>query len=83
MARIYPGMGFIDGLTVICDGNPGAMQVVAALVKRSWLADVIRLDDMGIYGADIWVLFKDTCHEDLDGLHAELLRMDADRRVYS
>lgn len=52
-------------------GNPGAMGVLATVLKdgekidpqdfAGGLGAILHLDSMGIYGSDIWLLYKDVC----------------------
>lgn len=54
-------------LEVICAlsaGNPGAVMVCAQLYKEDPLT-LFTLDQEGVYGEDIWLIYKDLCHEDL------------------
>lgn len=62
-------------LVKMCDGNPGALNVLITLVKESEKIDLdaafgpythlLNLDSAGIYGPSIWVLFKDTCGQNI------------------
>lgn len=57
------------------EGNPGAITVMARLVKANPLIDpdcafgdwgaLISLDALDIYGSRIWMLYKDVCKESL------------------
>jgi hypothetical protein len=66
---------FVDGMTgeeyiaALADGNPGAVDAIVNMVSITQkafpnapggaLCGVLLLDDFGIYGPDIWRLFKD------------------------
>jgi hypothetical protein len=62
-----------DAIFKLSDGNPGAVSVMAGLVKISEAVDpddvfgpfgpMICLDSYGIYGSRIWVLYKYCCGE--------------------
>lgn len=67
-----------DGITIIhkiSEGNPGAVTVLMLLFKhneridpQSWmgpLGTILDLDTHGIYGSNIWILFKDICKQDI------------------
>lgn len=58
----------------MCDGNPGAVGVLVNLVTShpDGFVDLHRLDDAGIYGPAIWVLYKDACGENLDTLRGAI-----------
>lgn len=59
----------------LADGNPGAATVCCELLKNGEKIDpdsmlgglgcLLSLDTHGIYGASIWMLYKDVCGEDL------------------
>lgn len=48
-------------------GNPGALNVVLALMKQGdkGLFALLSLDTLGIYEHHIWMLYKDECKEDI------------------
>ena len=58
------------------DGNPGAANVLAMLLKHGAEIDpdaafggfgcVLALDTLEIYGSDIWVFYKDVCGQELE-----------------
>jgi hypothetical protein len=62
----------------MADGNIGALTVMLALWKDTHTIDpqsaleglgpILALDDMGIYGSHIWILYKDICGQDLRNL---------------
>src|ERR1700729_2787466 len=50
----------------LCDALPGPMDVVLrTLASPEGLVVVYGLDELGIYGSDIWVAYKDVCGQDL------------------
>ena len=69
-------------LTKMCEGNPGALTVMIEIIKQNTTIDpddamagfgpLLRLDSAGIYGPGIWVLYKDTCGQDLTKMLAVL-----------
>lgn len=56
-------------------GNPGALRVVMELMTEEAdidpdsalgaLGSILSLDQMGIYGSEIWMLYKDVCGCDI------------------
>lgn len=62
----------MEMLVAMAEGNPGAATVLAQTINHKWknnipgLLVVLHLDDLEIYGSDIWVLYKNCCGEDLD-----------------
>jgi hypothetical protein len=71
--RINLEMSFLDGIIVMAEGNPGALTAIAELTKLSPKVDpqsylgmwtpLLSLDGDGIYGSDIWLLYKDVCKQ--------------------
>lgn len=61
-------------LVKMSDGNPGALSVMSGLLEKvpqidpqcalGGLMVILCFDDMGIYGSDIWLLYKDVCDSD-------------------
>lgn len=59
----------------ISEGNPGAVTVCLQLLKHGAKIDpdamfgglgcLLSLDSYAIYGASIWMLYKDVCKEDI------------------
>ncbi|MES1989238.1 MAG: hypothetical protein V4440_14635 [Pseudomonadota bacterium] len=76
-ARIDLTDSGIDILMKMSDGNPGALTVIADLMKKESSIDpdsifsqfgistILSMDTHGIYGSDIWILFKDICKQNL------------------
>lgn len=64
-----------DAAGAMCDGNPGALTVMMAMLTRGdeidpgsfagGLLAILSMDTRGIYGSRIWMLYKDVCGEDL------------------
>lgn len=57
-------------VVLIGEGNPGATSVLAQLLEipHGWLA-MLDLDEHGVYGSNIWVLYKDVYGEDITKFH--------------
>jgi len=59
----------------LAEGNPGAMRVCCEVLRDGSDIDpanalqgfgpLLMLDDLGIYGPDIWLLYKDVCNQNL------------------
>lgn len=49
----------------LAEGNPGAITVLAQLQSMPELIDYL-LYETNKRGPDIWVLYKDMCHEDIE-----------------
>lgn len=60
------------------EGNPGAATVMMGLLKAGPLGfmDVLTLDDMNIWGVQIWVAYKDYCGSEIEKLQAALKSRD-------
>lgn len=65
----------ITSITKIAEGNPGALRVCMELLLNGsaidpdsvmgGLGNLLSLDTHGIYGSEVWMLYKDVCGEDL------------------
>mgnify|MGYP001601780612 CR=1 FL=1 len=81
--RINLGDDSIAVLGKLADGNIGALNVLLNLLKENETIDpdsavgafgtILALDQLGIYGSHIWILFKYRCGQSLTKL-AALLR---------
>lgn len=69
--RIKLEMTVKEAIVAMADGNPGAISVMAGILKEGPIIDpdcesffhILGLDSLGIYGSQIWVLFKDLCEQ--------------------
>ena len=69
-----------DILLKMSDKNPGALSVLMSALERSHKIDpqgamggvgiILLLDNFGICGSDIWILYKDVCGESLPAMFA-------------
>lgn len=83
MNRITLDTSFENGIVAMCEGNPGAVNVCMRLLGKpesgnnslefaeGWM-NICRLDDMEIYGSDIWICYKDICQCDIDVLKKQI-----------
>jgi len=72
--RIQPEDSVEEMLIKMSEGNPGAMRVLMDLAEISPIVDpqnlvgafgpILNLDVVGLYGPNIWMLYKDVCGED-------------------
>ena len=67
-ARINLKMNLIEAIIALSEGNPGAVTVCSRLVKEveHGIITLCHLDDMEIYGSDIWLCYKDICKMDIN-----------------
>lgn len=65
--RITIDSTVLEAATALAEGNPGAASVIGKVLENSefGLIDLAHLDDDDIYGADIWIGYKDVCKQDL------------------
>jgi hypothetical protein len=66
--RINLSSTTLEALVAMSDGNPGAAVALSELIKNDeskGLLQVLMLDEWGIYGSDIWVLYSDICQKDV------------------
>jgi hypothetical protein len=74
-ARIQRTDTAISAAMKMGEGNPGALQVCAMMLRdgakidpddfAGGLGNLLSLDTLGCYGSRIWMLFKDVCELDL------------------
>ena len=75
MSKITISDTIQDVFVKMSEGNPGALRVCMDIYNQDGdidpqgampsLSPLLRLDDMGIYGPEIWVLYKDVCNSDI------------------
>jgi hypothetical protein len=78
MGRIQLDDSMMSALMKMCEGNPGGLNVLMELVRQVPCIDpacalgglhyVLQLDDLGLYGPKIWMLFKDVCGQKIEGI---------------
>lgn len=76
--RITLSDNVMSAMMKLGEGNPGALSVLTSLFKEGKNIDklnafegfgpILSLDALGIYGSDIWLLYKDICNESLVNL---------------
>jgi len=64
-----------DIVVKLAEGNPGALSVCVQMLTETekidpdailkGLSGLLMLDTLGIYGSEIWILYKDVCGEDI------------------
>ena len=74
MSRVELTDSITDVVVKMSDGNPGACSCLADIIKKGALIDpqsfmgslrpILDMDDMGIYGTSIYVLWSDKCGRD-------------------
>lgn len=69
-----PEMTTRDAVIMMCDGNPGGLNVLMMILKEGAaidpqafdpIAHILTLDMFNIYGSRIWGLYKDVCGQNL------------------
>lgn len=73
--RINLDMALIDAVVKMAEGNLGATRVMCELMEPNLVEgfmDICRLDDLELYGSDIWLAYKDVCGEDIEKLRQRL-----------
>lgn len=66
-SRITPGDDVVQAIMKLTNGNPGAVSVCARLAKRErGFMLLLDLDAHGIYGPDIWIMYKDQCEQSIE-----------------
>jgi len=68
---IHPTLTPLNACVKLAEGNPGAAQVCALILRADpdWgYCTLLDLDDMGLRGSAIWVAYKDYAKQDLPTL---------------
>jgi hypothetical protein len=78
MSRIQLEDSMADALYKMCEGNPGGLTVLMSLLEKVPQIDpvcamgglnyILQMDDFGLYGPQIWMLFKDVCGQEIEGV---------------
>ena len=81
MSRIVLEDTVMSMVTKMSEGNPGALTVLMELLKAPDIdpdgfagpvGTILMMDSLGIYGATIWILYKDVCHQEISKVVAVL-----------
>lgn len=65
--RINKEMNLKEAVLVMAEGNPGALRALMELATKAgmfWPTPFGRLDEAGVYGSRIWMLYKDIFNYD-------------------
>ena len=75
MGKLSLDMSIAQCMIVMADSNPGAAVAIMNIMQQTSAIDpdnalggigyVMDLDEMGIYGTDIYVLYSDICNKEL------------------
>ena len=71
----------IEKITKLCQGNPGALTILKTLLFTDTECIDI-LERYNICGSDIWQLYKDCCHENIDLMTEVLNKLPPDNIKY-
>lgn len=80
MANILE-MNTVEMMHHMAQGNPGAIKVIAELLKRTddgGEMAIIYLDELEFYGSKLWMAYKDYCKCNIDKLISKLIYKDED-----
>lgn len=75
MEKINLDMSFMEMIMVMGEGNPGAITVLANMMKDDPIMGPLRilhLDHYEIRGSKLWMLYKDCCGQDLEKMYRTL-----------
>ena len=71
---------YIDKITKMCQGNIGALTILERLLTNTECIDI--LERYNICGSDIWQLYKDCCHENIDLMTTVLHNLPSENIKY-
>ena len=70
-----------EKITKLCQGNPGALAILENLLfTNTECIDI--LEQYNICGSDIWQLYKDCCHENIDLMTSVLCNLPSENIKY-
>lgn len=74
VARIILDTTLADSMMALAEGNPGAITALGELIKDNDEAfiDLCHLDDMRVYGPDIWIGYKDICNFEIEEFRTKI-----------
>jgi hypothetical protein len=71
--KIKLDSSIMEAAIAMAEGNAGAATVVGQLLADELgFIDLCHLDDMRLYGPNIWLAYKDVCRNDLDLLREKI-----------
>ena len=83
--RIEMNMSPMDVIAKMSEGNPGGLTVMMKIIENDPVCgvfDILHLDDMNIWGSQIWIGFKDYCNQDIDVFIEKIRARDPDMVKY-
>lgn len=67
-------MSQMDMIMTMCEGNPGALNVVMQMINDArGFVDILLCDSLDIRGTKLYMLFSDCCDMNIDKFHRTLL----------
>ena len=64
MSRLTLEMTGQESIVAMCQGNPGAVNVLCQMVKNDDLPLLFVCDSLGLYGSELYMLWSDCCYRD-------------------
>lgn len=80
MGKVTLNDTFVSILEKISEGNPGALTCLMEMIKKQdWyfpdtevMVYILHLDDLGLYGPELYMLWNDCCGRDLNVMETVL-----------
>lgn len=68
--RIHARMTMEKVLAMMSESDPGALKCLVGMIQTGpqGLMDILLLDDLGIYGTKVYMLWNDSCGRDMEKL---------------
>ena len=72
--RIHARMTVEKMLTMMSEANPGALNCLVSMLRTGpqGFMDILLLDDLGIYGSKVNMLWNDSCGGDIQKLQCTM-----------
>ena len=75
LLRINMGTTLKEAIFVMAEGNPGAISALIELATKAdmpWIIPFGHMDEAGVYGPRIWMLYKDVFNYDARAMEHDI-----------
>ncbi len=74
--KLTANMSLMDMMMVMSQGNPGALTVLMQMMENpNGILDIVLLDSLDIRGSKIWMLYSDSCNQDMGKFQRTLMAL--------
>lgn len=74
--KITNNMSFVEMMSVMSEGNPGALTVLMQMQQyKNGMLYILLLDSLDIRGSKIWMLYSDSCDKNVGKYNRTLMAL--------